>query len=194
MAKPALTAVEIANRRALWRARQDETAAGVVRGAKRFSDTPRDRWAISALVAEGTITSAQYGAAQRLSNLLERVERAAGGVRDVTGYIDPTRGDAALRAYQDACRGRLAREALDALRFHPDIPWEQSNRNRVVRAAFSFPHPSLNTLRRVYCETRANVKTVIRILTVACETLEGYWADFDAGRLRFQVDYGGPLR
>jgi hypothetical protein len=77
--------------------------------------------------------------------------------------------------------------------WYPDMPWEQSNRNRVVRAAFSFPLPSLNALRAVYCDSRANVRRIVRILVTALETLEAHWRDCDTGRQRNRVDYGGPL-
>jgi len=183
----AKTSIDIVDHRRQWARRAAETAVGVTRTTRPFSAKPRDKWAIAALLASGEITASQYAAARRLVMLVERAQNPAGGE---TMKVDVSYRDPHERAYTAALCRLAAADAIHAMMWYPDLPWDKSSRNRVVRAAFSFPAPSLSALRTVYCDSRANVRRIVRILVTALETLEAHWRDCDAGTKRYRVDYG----
>jgi hypothetical protein len=169
----------------LWAERRKETRAGVVRGSVDQAPVKperRARWAISAMLESRHISVRQYQAALRLARLIERATSARGARLD---RVDGG-GHATADAAYEAIMARLA--AGDALAAVAGSD-EWANRQRMIRAAFEWPQPTMHALVRLYYSDRSrNVKVVTGVLARACEALEAHWQAVDSGAYRRSVD------
>lgn len=185
MTKNQMTRVDKIDYAARWAERRAETAAGVTRARNAPRSRPEDRWAVSVLLRGGDITAGQFAASKRLIAIVERSREGAAGsmVR-----VDRSRGDPHAQMYDRVLCGMAAESAFRAMEFYPGDYANALPRNRIVRACFDFPTPSLSALNRLYSDGHTrNTRRITEILRVAVASLERHWGDFDAGRWQPRV-------